>query len=190
MNEKLRDKLIGAEAEDPALRAEYERRLQAMLETPLTTSRKMGSIFALVACAATVVLSAAVAFRFRNGPPVVLEGMALGALFGLAGLVLIGRMLLRGTFRHDLDSSRQAGLIWVFVVLLVTLFMVAGGISSIQGVGLTVIGIVFLIGAGVMLLRTVVEQSELRTREKLLELELRLAKISEDVGKLRRDERE
>jgi hypothetical protein len=113
--------------------------------------------------------------------------MAIGVVFGLAGLGLLGRILLRGTYRHDRDSTQQAGLIWVFVVLLVTIFMVAGGLGSIQGVGLIVCGIVFLIGAGVMLLRTVVEQSELRTREKLLELELRLAKINEDLGKIRRD---
>jgi hypothetical protein len=141
----------------------------------------------MLACAATIVLCATIAFRYRAGPPAVLEAMALGGIFGLAGLVLVGRMLLRGTFRRDRDASQQAALIWVFVVLLVTLFMMAGGIRSIQGVGLTVIGIVFLIGAGVMLLRTVVEQSELRTREKLLELELRVARISEELGRLRRD---
>jgi hypothetical protein len=187
MNQDFRDKLIDAEAEDPALRAEYERRLKAMLETPLTTSRRLGSVFAMFACGTTVVLCGTIAFRYRAGPPAVLAAMGLGIVFGLAGVVLLGRMLTRGSFRRDRDASQQAGLIWVFVSLMVTIFMLAGGIGSIQGVGLTVIGIVFLIGAGVMLLRTVVEQSELRTREKLLELELRLAKISEELGKLRRE---
>jgi hypothetical protein len=187
MNKDFRDKLIRAEAEDPALRAEYERRLKAMLETPLTTSRKLGSILAMVACAATVGLCATIAFRYRAGPASVLAAMGLGIVFGLAGIVLLGRMLARGSFRRDRDASQQAALIWVFVTTMVTIFMLAGGIGSIQGVGLTVVGIVFLIFAGVLLLRTVIEQSELRTREKLLELELRLARISEDVGKLRRE---
>lgn len=187
MNSEFRDKLIGAEAEDPDLRAEYERRLKAMLETPLTSSRRFGSIFALCACAGTVVLCATIAFRYRTGPPSVLAAMGLGIVFGLAGIVLLGRMLARGSFRRDRDASQQAGLIWVFVSFMVTIFMLAGGIASIQGIGLTVVGIVFLIFAGVMLLRTVVEQSELRTHEKLLELELRLAKISEELGRSRRE---
>jgi hypothetical protein len=184
MNQNLRDKLLDAEQADPALRAEYERRIQAMIEQPLTTPRKLGSIFAMLACAATVVLSASIAYRYRGGPPAVLAGMALGIVFGLGGLALLGRILIRGTYRRDRDSTQQAGLIWVFVVLLVTIFMMAGGVSSIQGVGLIVVGLVFLIGAAVMLLRTVVEQSELRTREKLLELELRLARIDERLEKL------
>lgn len=79
------------------------------------------------------------------------------------------------------DSAAQAGLIWVFIVLLVTIFMVAGGISSIQGVGLTVDGIVFLIGTGLMLLRSVIERSELRTREKLLEVQYESALIRESL---------
>ena len=156
-----------------------------MIETPLTWYRRTGIIFAMTACAATVVIAAVIAIRYRQGPASVLEAMALGGVFGLAGLVILGRILLRGKYRRDRDSSAQAGLIWVFVVLLTTVFIAAGGVSTIQGVGLTVIGIVFLIGAGVMLLRTVIEQSELRTHEKLLELELRLAQIGEELARTR-----
>ena len=43
----------------------------------------------------------------------------------------------------------------------------------------TILGLVFLIGASVLLLRTVIEQSELRTREKLLELQYDMAEFKE-----------
>lgn len=181
MNQELRDKLIGADAENPALRAEYERKLAALLEPRLTWYRRTGLVFAMIVCVATVIIAAVVASRFRHGPSSVLAGMAVGAGFGLAGLFLCGRIAIRGTYRMGRDSTAQAGLIWVFVVLLVSIFMVAGGISSIQGVGLTVDGIVFLIGAGLMLLRSVIEDSERRTREKLLELQYELAQISQSL---------
>ena len=48
------------------------------------------------------------------------------------------------------------------------------------------VGLLFLVGAGVMLLRTTVERSELHTREKLLEMELRLTRIAEEIAKRRR----
>jgi hypothetical protein len=44
---------------------------------------------------------------------------------------------------------------------------------------MTLLGLVFLVGAGVLLLRTVVEQSELKTREKLLELQYEMAELKE-----------
>ena len=42
-----------------------------------------------------------------------------------------------------------------------------------------VYGFLFLLPASVIVLRTVVEQSELRTRERLLELEYKLAQLAE-----------
>ena len=186
MNRDLQQKLISAEPENPQLRAEYERRLTAMLEAPLTWYRKSGLIFAMVVCTATIILSGIIAFNYRHGPSVVLEGMAVGAAFGLAGLIMLGRILLRGVYRLGRDSMAQAALVYGFIVLLDVLFMVAGGISTVQGIGLNVIGLFFLIGCGFILIRTVIEQSELRTREKLLELELRLSQMTEELGKIRR----
>jgi hypothetical protein len=185
MNRELQDKLISAEAENPQFRAEYERRLTAMLETPLTWYRKSGLIFGLVVCAATVVLSGVIAFNYPHAPPGVLAGRAVGVVFGLAGLIIVARILYRGVYRLGRDSMVLTGMMWGFVVLLEVIFLMTGGIDF-KGIGLVIFGLVLMIGAGVGLLRTVIEQSELRTREKLLELELRLSKIDEDLGKLGR----
>lgn len=186
MNHEIRDKLLDAEPQDPALRAEYERRLSAMLETPLTLPRKTGLTFGTIVSLATAVIAGVLAVRLRHFSAAAAGGLAICGLISLGAALVTGRILVRGTYRHDRDSSSQAGLIWVFVVIMVTTFMLVGGIDSIRGVGLTVVGIVFLIGAAVMLLRTVIEQSELRTREKLLELELRLTKIGDELSHLRR----
>ena len=183
MNQEFKDKLMDADTENPHLRAEYQRKLAAMLEPPLTWYRRTGLVFAMCVCVVTLIIAAAIAFQFRHGPSSVLAGMAVGAGFGLAGLFLCARILIRGTYRMGRDSTAQAGLIWGFVVLLVTIFMVAGGTSSIRGIGLTVDGIVFLIGAGLMLMRSVIEDGELRTREKLLELQHELSQIRNSLHK-------
>jgi hypothetical protein len=61
--------------------------------------------------------------------------------------------------------------------------MEADGLYPQDGVRLTVFGIVLLIGASVLLLRTVIEQAELRTRERLLELQYNMAELREAHAK-------
>jgi hypothetical protein len=74
-----------------------------------------------------------------------------------------------------------AGLVWVFVVIMVTIFMVSAP-NSIVGLRMIVSGLVFLVGAAAFLLASRTEQAELRTKEKLLEIEYRLAELSEKIG--------
>jgi len=178
MSQEFKNKLIAADLTDSSPRAVYERKLGEMLEAPLQGPRKAGLIFATLVCLFTLVLCAVNAYRFRHGPAIVLEGMGLGILFGIIGAILTLRILLRGTYRQR-DNVAQVGLIWVFTVLLVTLFMIGEGLASRDSVRMTVWGIVFLISAAVMLLRTVIEQAELRTREKLLEIQYELAELKD-----------
>jgi hypothetical protein len=67
----------------------------------------------------------------------------------------------------------------VLTVLLTMMLMLMEGFYSRTSVRMTLLGLVFLVGAGVLLLRTVVEQSELKTREKLLELQYEMAELKE-----------
>ena len=180
MTREFKNKLMAADLVDSSPRAIYERKVSEMLEAPLQGPRKAGPIFATGVCLFTFVLCVANAIRFRHGPTVVLAGMALGVVFGVIGAILALRILIRGTYRQR-DNAAQAGLIWVFTVLLVTLFMIGEGLASRDSVRMTVWGIVFLISAAVMLLRTVIEQAELRTREKLLEIQYELAELKESM---------
>jgi len=43
-------------------------------------------------------------------------------------------------------------------------------------------GMLFLLPAGLMLLRTVIEQAEMRTQERIVELEFKIARLSEKLG--------
>jgi uncharacterized membrane protein len=67
---------------------------------------------------------------------------------------------------------------WGLPVILVTLFMVSAP-DTIIGLRMIVAGLVFLVMGLAFLLRHVIEQSELKTREKLLEIEYRLAELVE-----------
>ncbi len=58
------------------------------------------------------------------------------------------------------------------------LFMVIAP-NSIVGLRMIICGLVFLVVGAVFLIRHVIEQSELKTREKLLEIEYRLAELAE-----------
>jgi len=183
MDSEFKDKLMNADAAESPARLEYERKLAAMLESPLNGSRKAGLVFGTIVGIGTAVLCAVLMIRFRHAPAILPAGLAIGAIFGIAVAIVAGRILLRGTYRHRGDTVTQANVIWVFTVMLTTMLMLMEGLYSKTSVRLTVFGIVFLIGAAVMLLRTVIEQSELRTREKLLEMQYEMAELKEAMRK-------
>jgi hypothetical protein len=91
------------------------------------------------------------------------------------------RICWRGSLELRLDARRIAVMVWVFTVLMMVFFLMAGMSAKDRMLGLMMIanGLAFLIGAGVYWLTYRIEQSELNTREKLLQLELRLAELSE-----------
>lgn len=185
MSNEFKSKLIASDSPNPALRAEYEQKLNAMLESPLNPARKAGLLFGVVVGIGTAILGAVLLARFHNGPAAMVGGFVVGIVFGLAIAVVAGRILLRGTYRHRHDSAAQTGVIWVFIVLLTTLFMMLDGLHPHDPPRLTIFGLVFLVGAAAMLLRTVIEQAELRTREKLLEIQYEMAEMREAMSKAR-----
>lgn len=67
---------------------------------------------------------------------------------------------------------------WGFTVLVVTVAMVCAP-ENVVGTRMVLSGLVFLVMAAAFLIRHVIEQSELKTREKLLEIEYRLAELAD-----------
>jgi hypothetical protein len=72
-------------------------------------------------------------------------------------------------------------MVWCFTVLMMTFFLAAGmgDQDRLQGLMLIAGGLPFLIGAGVYWLNYRIEQAELSAREQFLQLELRVARLSE-----------
>ena len=168
---------------DAPARARYEQQLAGLFESPLTPARKAGLVFATAVGIGTAILCTAILILQRPAPPVVIEAMTIGILFGLGGAVVCARSLIRGTFRRRGDATAYAGLIWVFTILMQVTFMQADALHPQTAPRFTAFGLVFLIGASVILLRTVIEQSELRTCEKLLEIQLEIAEMKQAAAK-------
>jgi hypothetical protein len=107
--------------------------------------------------------------------------LGTGVLFGLAWAAVAGRVALRGTLDLQSDARRIASMVWVFTTLMMVLFLMVGMTIEDRLLGLMMIanGLAFLIGAAVYWLSHRIEQVELNTRERLLQLELRMAEWTE-----------
>ena len=114
-------------------------------------------------------------------PVVARAGLAIGTLFSLASAAMLVQVLRRGALNLKVDNRRIAAGVWVFTVLLMTCFLMLGMSAEdrVMGVLMIAYGLTFLICAGVYLVVYRIEQAEFSVREKLLELELRLAELSE-----------
>jgi len=165
----------------------HEREIRETMERKLSAPGKV--VFAVVEA---VMLGTAglcgwlAVHRWESAPPLALVGLGVGVLFALASAAMIADVLRRGSIDRLKLPRRVVGLAWVFIVAMVTIFMLATGRTpdAVRSVYTVAYGLVFLVMAAVFLIVQRIEQAELKTREKLLELELRLAEIAE---LLRRD---
>jgi hypothetical protein len=108
--------------------------------------------------------------------------LSVGTLFGLAWAAVAGRMSWRGSIDLKADNRRIAAMVWTFTVLMMVFFLMVGMSVADRLLGLMMIanGLAFLIMAATYWISFRIEQAELATREKLLQLELCLAKLCED----------
>jgi hypothetical protein len=179
MNDSFRDRLLKIEQATPTLRERYDREIQAMLEKRITGigrwawlgSAVMGVGFAVLFGTVAIIAPAEFPWTARIG-------FAVGALFGIGWAVLGWRIFRRSSINVKTDSGAAAGMAWALPIILLTLYMVSAP-DSIVGLRMLLSGLVFLVMGLAFLLRHIIEQSELKTREKLLEIEYHLAELGE-----------
>jgi hypothetical protein len=178
-NRVFRERLLDAEQVTPALKERYHKELQAMLEKQLSGMRRWGWLGSAIMGLGFAVLFGTLAVvapaEFPWWGRLI---FATGALFGI-GWVLLGlKVFRRGSLDRKFDSWAASGMGWGFTVLVVTVAMVCAP-ENVVGVRMILSGLVFLVMAAAFLIRHVIEQSELKTREKLLEIEYRLAELAD-----------
>lgn len=175
----MRARLLKAERITPDLKRRYDLEVQAMIQKKLARWQSWIWLAAAIFGAACAILFGGLAVVGPAGLPWAGRlGFAGGAAFGLAWAWLGLRVFRRGVLDLKLDAGLAAGLSWCLPVFLTTLFMVAAP-EDVRGLRMILCGLVFLVGGAMFLTRHIVEQSELKTREKLLEIEYRLAELAE-----------
>jgi len=185
-NNTFRDKLLDMEIPTPALKEKYEREVQAMVEKKLTGLRKLGTVVSLVMGLGFFVLFGTLAVIVPKEFPLWGRAIwAVGSVFGLtfAGLAVL--VLKKGTVNLKTDDMAMAGLGWGFIVIMATITLVFSGQLPDRTIAIKMLVslLIFEVAAAVGLLKAIIERSEVKTREKLLKIEYRLAEISEKIDK-------
>jgi hypothetical protein len=183
-NEDFREKLLAAEKTSPAYREKYERELRALLDQKVTGFGKWAAIWWLALGIGFAVLFGALAVMAPSELHwIARASFALGSVFGAAWAVLWGTILRRGGLNLRTHPNVMAGLGWGLGISSTTLFMLGAWQLPDRTAGLLMVvnGLVFLLVAAVGMIHNRIERAELRTREKLLEMECRLAEIAEKL---------
>jgi hypothetical protein len=180
----FRERLLEIEKLNPAYRQEYERQVKAMVEKKLTGWAKLSHIVGLIMGLGFAGLFGTLAVIVPTEFPLWGRAMwALGAVFGLVIAFMSAWTLKKGTINLKDDEMASAGLGWAFIVIVGTIALVFSGTlpDPIKGVHMLVYLLFFLVMAAVGLIKAFIKRSELNTREKLLEIEYRLAELAEQV---------
>lgn len=178
----LRDKLVDMEKPNANYREEYEKEVRAMFEKKLTGLTRTWAIVGLIMGLGFFILFGSLAVIVPREFP--LWGRfiwALGAVFGLGFAGLETWVLKKGAVNLKTDNMAMAGLGWAFVVIVASIILVfsASFPDPMKGVRALVAVLIFLVLAAVGLLKAFIQRSELNTREKLLEIEYRIAELAE-----------
>ncbi|MCJ7543505.1 MAG: hypothetical protein MUP47_02890 [Phycisphaerae bacterium] len=181
----FRDRLLEQEQTSPALKERYRKEIDAMFEQKLSLPLKLAWIgsgilgLGFLAVFGTVAVMAPAEFPLLGRLLFV-----VGAAFGLAWAILSGAIVRRGSYHRILHSRAGAGLPWGAVVVITTGVLLLSSQHPDRVVSVQMIcgSLVFLVMASVFMIQSRIEQSEVRTRQKLLEVELRLAEL---IGQLR-----
>jgi MFS family permease len=181
MNEvqrEFRQRLLAAEPVTTSLQVRYHKELNAMFEQKLSGARRwVWLASAILGLGFTLLFGALAALAPTELPWWGRLWFLGGALFGV-GMAFLGLKVFRhGSIDLKSDTTIYNGMIWGFVVFMATLSMVFAP-DNLAGLRMILCSLVFLVAGAMFLIRHIVEQSELKTREKLLEIEYRLAELA------------
>jgi hypothetical protein len=183
----FRDRLCELEPQNAQLREKYVESLRNIMEQKLTPIMKAFILCVGVGSIGIAIFLGTLAYIHGELPPLARLGLAAGSAFAVAWAVLVGWTLKKGTWFGKIQPTIIAGLSWIFAVLMETCFLVLAPQFPDRYLGTVAIftGLVLLIGAGVGLLATRIQQTELTMRESFLRMEYRLAQLAEELTKNR-----
>jgi hypothetical protein len=197
MNESKKrfvEQLLAADPPSPDARGRYEKEVRAMLEKTISprqrglyliaavVSGSLGAYWSLIGLGTLVTAAGRTAPLVEPGPASLLLVLCILAT-GLA-LLLVAGMLFRtywkGAFNQLSYREWAAGAGVTYVGSLGVLFLLMGRyFAELLRDSVQALGLILLLYAAVAWVRHRIAQAEMRTAEKLLEIELHLAEIGE-----------
>ncbi len=180
------EQLLGAEKLNDTYRAKYEKEVKAMIEKKLTTIGRLWYVgLALLGIGIFVFFVTLIIVVPKELPILVRLIFVVAALFGLAWAGLALLIAKKGTFNLKFHPMIMAIMGYICLCALATLFLLLGSEfpDKIKGIQFMVWMLPFLIIAAVGLLSADIGHEHLKTREKLLEIECRLAELAEKMEK-------
>lgn len=163
------------------LKSDIQQELNTMFERKLTLPRRISFTIVSVLALISAAVCGFLAITEPELPALGRIGLSVGTLFGMAWAAIGIRILNKGTLDPRGDNKVIAAMAWNFTVLMVVFFLIGGMTMADRLLGIMMIGqaLAFLIAAAVVWLSYRIEQCELSTREKLLQIELMLAELHE-----------
>lgn len=190
MNEsrrKFAEQLAASKPTDPGFRQSYEKELRDMLDQKLTADQKRSRWVAVVAALLMSGLMAWVGLESMRAftpefhlPAYIGVYMFLTSAAFLAAAAIFGATIWQGVHRRQTHGRTMAMVAVTYVGLTAWLFLLAARVTpELLRHDFLVFGLVLMVYGAIAWVRHRIGQAELNTREKLLEIELRLAKIAE-----------
>ena len=186
MNEaeqKFRERLLSVEKVSPT--EKYRKEMAELHERRLSpTQRAILPLVTISALAAAVFMGWLAAIPPRPLPIVSRFGLGFWAICSLVACVLASGVAKRGVMRRRIDPNRIVAFIYVsLVVFAITMLALMGQVPDTGKRVIMGSVALFFFGIGsVFLITNRLEQMELRTREKLLEIELELHRFTHEAG--------
>jgi hypothetical protein len=188
MNEaqqKFRERLLSLQKASPS--EKYRKEMAALQEQRLSpTQRAIIVLVTLGALAAAAFMGWLAAVPPRPLPMLSRFGLGFWAIGSLVASALASGVAMRGVISRSMGPNRIFAFIYVsLVVFAITLLALMGQVPDVgKRVIMGSIALLFFGMGSVYLIMTRLEQIELRTREKLLEIELELQQVANEVRAL------
>jgi len=180
----FRKGLLGAEKKTPGLQEQYRKEMEKMFDEKLSTSKKWGlGALAFLRGGIAIVIIYIVVTNTITMPLwaiVIFFALAIFLLF-LAGFNAC--LVWRGSWNLKSHFNLSAWLKYGFLLALAGALILIGTNYPQQQVALFCAAIFLTVLATMVIIYNKVHQSELKTREKLLEIECQLAALSEKLDK-------
>jgi hypothetical protein len=194
MNEKdktMRDRLLDVEKPNIANREEYQKRMQAIVSKKLSLLERLGfAALAIVGLLAALPFAELSFSKVGPGMEFVVRIVTIpGLVLALTWAVVTGWIAARGLFNLRTLPPRIAGIgialgffgvvLYLFVFIVPITMHDPTDARSIFGIQLSLIAFFFLIIVGLCVVLRILYRIQFQTREKLLEIEYRIAELAE-----------